>query len=154
MLCRHRCLFGFVSTHTQRERERSAVSHGCELLQKISPHLLLSPPPHLASIIPVFSKQLRWQQPRNIAGKWRQAGISSTGSRFFPSPPSVCWPVVRSPAIRTSTHRLCTVPVAKRGGVGRPGLAPWEALCFRKEGERSQPWKISGGLSVSWMAEL
>lgn len=41
-------------------RERSAVSHGCELLlpllQKISPRLLRSPPPHLASIIPVFSE--------------------------------------------------------------------------------------------------
>jgi len=72
VLCTLRCLFGWKHAHARTHGERSAVSHGCEL-QRIPPPLLLSPPPHLASIIPVFSKQLRWQRESDI---WQVTGIS------------------------------------------------------------------------------
>lgn len=112
----------WVCAHTEKERERgrerSAVSHSWELLQKISPHLLLSPPPHLASIIPVLSKQLQWQRVKH---SWQVKGRLEHGAtvcRFFRSSPLGRWPLVRSPAARTFAYRSCTVPVGveEKGG--------------------------------------
>lgn len=155
------CL-GFVSTHTRihtrthgerqggRERERSAVSHGCEPLQKISPHLLLSPPPHLASIIPVFFFEATRMTAKNRAGKWRRAWNTFDRSPSHPVvPPFVaCWPLVRSRATRTFTHRLCTVPVAieGRGGGGRRSGGGWST--GTSSTVRSSPLLFSEGREV------
>lgn len=140
------------SQHTRKgvgggevERERSAVSHGCELLQKISPHLLLSPPPHLASIIPVLSKQLRWQW--EAGGHWNPPGY---GPAFLPVLPRGCWPLVRSAA--RSLTVLCAVPVVKKGGWTRRNST---VRSSRKEGDESQLWEALHGrcyepLGLNW----
>ena len=85
------CL-GFVSAHTHarretgREREREVCSFSCEPLQKISPHLLLSPPPHLASIIPVFFFFFRSNSDDSEKQSWQvEPGIRSTVRRLFRS---------------------------------------------------------------------
>lgn len=140
----HVCLFEFApSTHGWGgERERSAVSHGCEPLQKISPHLLLSPPPHLASIIPVFSKQLRWQ--------WKP---TRTRSCLSAGPPPRLLTV--GTVCGAFAHRLVRGAGSEKGGWTRrisTVRSSW------KEGDESQFWEALRGrcyepLGLNW-AEL
>lgn len=122
-VCSQRTRIEGGESETQTQRERSAVSHGCEPLQKISPHLLFSPPPHLASIIPVFSKQLRWQW--ETGGQWKPR----TAVPFQPPPPRLLTigTVFCAFPGRLVRGARCAVPVAE-GGAGRAGIAPWEAL--------------------------
>lgn len=145
-------MFGCTHSHThirkERERERSAVSHGCELpLQKIPPHLLLSPPPHLASIIPVFSKQLRWQREAKLA-KWRQTGAQSAASSGCPPRLPTDGTVSRVPHVHTpfvhgAGRERCGEGV---GGGWSTGTSTVELSAFHKEGwERSLAWKTLHG---------
>lgn len=114
--------------HQERERKRGlqflmAASCRCRKFPLISS----SPRPH---ILPPLFPCFRSNSGDSEKQSWRSEGRLEHSQPLLPAVPLGCRPMVRSPAFRTFTRRLCTVPVGKgvgRGwaGVGRPGLAPW-----------------------------
>lgn len=131
--------FWVCSQHT-RMGGRSAVSHGCEPLQKF-PHISSSPRPHiLPPLFPCF--------PHNSGNSEKQAARKNSreyGRAFVPVPRG-CSPLVRS-AARLLTG-LCAVPVVKEG-VGLAGIAPWEAF-GRREAKASFGRRCYGPLGLNW----
>lgn len=111
-------------SHIRKEREVCSFSWLRAAAAENSPS---SPRPH---ILPPLFPCFRSNSGDSEKQSWRSEGRLEHSQPLLPAVPLGCRPMVRSPAFRTFTRRLCTVPVGKgvgRGwaGVGRPGLAPW-----------------------------
>lgn len=114
VLWRHRCLFGFISAHTRRERGLQflmAVSCCCRKFPLISS----SPRPHiLPPLFPCFRGNSDDSEKHNWRVKTAVEYVRALAvSRW--SPPSVADRWYGLPLSARSLTVLCAVPVAKGG---------------------------------------
>lgn len=153
MFCRLRCqsvgthLYTHTSTltHTAQKGLQFLMAGSC--CRKSPPHLLLSPPTHLASIIPVLVEQPP-VTTRSIANKCSHFPLRFRALPPFPHTPATLWPLVRSPGSPVPP------PVTNRGAAwpeeevmverGVESLAAWASL-FSEGGMREKPVSLCRG---------